>query len=151
MVQKILFYDIFECLKGFKRCNEEGFMKTANFHVYLSKFCLMTYESSRNHLLNPKMPNKHNTESQLDIRVLQTSDLTCAPLKFNISKWTLSLKHLNMTEKHCNCSKPDAGHWWVVSAVESEVSEKLKVWQNLPTQEMPQLHQHSLALVLMDG
>ena len=83
--------------------------KTPNFHVYLSNVCLMTYKKSGNHFLSSKMPNKHNTRSQPNLGVLQTSDSACAPLKFKLSKWKLPLKNMNITKKNIG--------FWVKQAV----------------------------------
>ena len=84
-------------------CTKEEFMKNTLLPCFLSRVCLMTYRISGNQFLSSKMPNKHNTRSQPNLGVLQTSVLACAPLlrhKFKLSKRTMSLKNMNITEKH---------------------------------------------------
>ena len=72
--------------------------QSPDFHVYLSRVCVMTYKKSGNQFLSSKMPNKHNTSSQPNLGMLQTSDPACALLKLKLSKRTLSLKNVNITE-----------------------------------------------------
>ena len=89
----------FNVLRLSKDALKKDLWKTPKFHVYLSKVCLKTYKKSGNHLLSFKMPTKHNIRSQLNLGVLQTPDSACAPLKFKLSKWRLSLKLVNITKK----------------------------------------------------
>ena len=75
--------------------------KTLSFDVYLPNVCLMTYKKLGNHFLISKMSYKHNTSSQPNLGVLQTSDSACEPLnKLKFSKWRLSLKLINITKKN---------------------------------------------------
>ena len=63
------------------------------------------------------MPNKHNTRSQPNLGVLQTSYSACAPLKLKLSMRTLSLENVNITEKHWVLGETDSGHYTLATRV----------------------------------
>ena len=69
----------------------------------------MTYEKSGNYFLSLQF-HMNITESKLNAGALPTTAFPCAPLKFKLSKQTLSLTYLNMTENHQVYSEKDPGH-----------------------------------------